>query len=331
MGCNREPTEREAQEIHEAASRVAAEAGADLGKAEMYVAMYGEALAKIMLQAERDAQQHAWDQSSGFGSTAPDSYSPAYAPTTFSAFEQPNWAPTESWSSEPAPPSYFESPPVPAPEPPPPLPAPEPPSPPPPPEPPLPHPVPEPPSPPPAPEQPPPLSTPIEQRAIPWQPEYWQGERFVDQNAWKQDTELLMYRDTHDRVLGVEGWIQDNPGPTLPKDADTRDYMKGPFAGDPSVHIAHCWARCFGGPVIGNTEPFEGVANTAMSPLEKELRGIVNEGTPLFVQAVYHYRNADDRMPDRHEIAVFCRDSHGEPRKVGNFEVHRDGSVHDLG
>ena len=299
MGCNREPTEREAQEIHEAASRVAAEAGADLGKAEMYVAMYGEVVAKMMLQAERDAQQHAWDQSSGFGSTAPDAYTPAYEPTTFSAFDQPNWAPTESWSAEPPQTSYFESPP--------------------------------PPPPPPAPEPPPPQPTPIEHRAIPWQPEYWQGERFVDQKAWKQDTEVLMYRDTHDRVLGVEGWIQDKPGPALPKGADTRDYIKGPFAGDPSVHIAHCWARCFGGPVIGNTEPFEGIANTAMSPLEKELRAIVNEGTPLFVQAFYHYSNADDKMPDRHEIAVFCRDSSGEPRKVGNFEVHRDGSVHDLG
>lgn len=140
-----------------------------------------------------------------------------------------------------------------------------------------------------------------------------------------------MYRDqANNRVLGVEGWLQQLPGSELPTAKNTRDQIKGPFAGDRTVHIAHCFSRCFGGPVVGNVEPFEGTANIAMSPLEKEIRAIANEGIPLYVQGVFHYDGPVDAMPDRHEIAVYCRDSSGNPRLVGKFEVHRDGSLHDL-
>lgn len=171
----------------------------------------------------------------------------------------------------------------------------------------------------------------IDHRTALWQPEYWRGDRFVDPKAWNHESELVMYRDqANNRVLGVEGWLQQLPGSDLPTYKPTRDQIKGAFADDPSVHIAHCFAKCFGGPVYGNVEPFEGTANLAISVLEKEIRAIANDGISLYVQGVFHYDGPADAMPDRHEISVYCRDFGGTPRLVGKFEVHKDGSLYDL-
>ena len=174
-----------------------------------------------------------------------------------------------------------------------------------------------------------------------WQPEYWRGERPVDLRSWSGERERVMWRqqDGVQRVLGVEGWLQDKAGPALPTDRPTRDRLKGEYAGDSQIHISHGFARTFGGGVIGNTAPFPAEGNLAMSVMEKELRGIARElehrgiareGQPLYVQAVFHYEDATSRMPISHELAVFMRDSSGEPRLVGNFEVSRDGRVSQL-
>lgn len=89
MGCNRTPTEREAEQIHEAASRVASETGGDVARAEMYVALYGEIAARSMLAREEQERHQAF---SGFVASASEIYS----------FERPAWESASTWGSAPA-------------------------------------------------------------------------------------------------------------------------------------------------------------------------------------------------------------------------------------
>ena len=53
MGCNREPTQQETRQVHDAAKRVAAEVGADPRRAETYLRLYGEQVAKTTLWVEK--------------------------------------------------------------------------------------------------------------------------------------------------------------------------------------------------------------------------------------------------------------------------------------
>ncbi len=107
MGCNREVTEQEAQEIHDAAMRVASEAGGtDVAKAERYVQMYGEAGARAILRAEESmARAVAGGVPSSYGSTVELSSRASALSTTASAsyaFERPNCLTANQWS-QPAP------------------------------------------------------------------------------------------------------------------------------------------------------------------------------------------------------------------------------------
>lgn len=176
-------------------------------------------------------------------------------------------------------------------------------------------------------------STSIEQRTAPADSNYFTGPRFIDSKPWNEETGILIYRDqNNNRVLSVEGWIQPTAFEkgTSSLTRNEKETIKGPFAGDGSVHLAHCWAKCFGGPLLGNLEPFEGDANIEISVLEYELRKIVDSGVPLYVQAVFHWDGPDDRMPIRHELAVFARRPDGSAFQVGCFAVDADGEVHDL-
>lgn len=327
MGCNRTPTEREAEQIHEAASRVASATGGDLSRAEMYVSLYGEFVARCMLAREN---QDRYQAVAGFSASNSDNYSferPAWesASTWGSAPAAPSWQPTSDWSTPSPPFSSFgnssaqmpwsapnhDS-----------------------------HSSPQPPASTPTsaftPESTPtPRLTPtnIDQRTAPSDPNYWQGERFIDPRAWKHESALTIYRDqTTNSVLSVEGWIQPvaYPDGTGSLSQGTKDTIKGPFAEDPAVHLAHCFAKCFGGPLLGNLEPFEAAGNLSMSPLEKELRAIVDAGTPLFAQCVFHREHPSDPAPTRHEIAVFMLDRDGSPRQVGCFAVDARGVVNEL-
>ncbi len=176
-------------------------------------------------------------------------------------------------------------------------------------------------------------ATTIEHRTAPADPNYFVGERFVDPRAWAAEVGIVMYRDQdNNNVLSVEGWIQPNAFEkgTRSLSADTKDLLKGDYAGDSSIHLAHCFARCFGGPLIGNLGPFPAAGNLAMSPLEKELRDIADSGIPLYVQGVFHRENPDDNLHARHEIAVFMRSPDSSPRQVGLFEVDAHGVVSEL-
>ncbi len=53
MGCNREPTKQEVQQIHIAATRVAAEVGADPRRARTYLRLYDEQVAKMRLWVDK--------------------------------------------------------------------------------------------------------------------------------------------------------------------------------------------------------------------------------------------------------------------------------------
>ena len=85
MGCNRTPTEKEAQQIHDAAVRVvSAVGGANTAEAERLVSMYGESGAIAILRERQQAQQQAWSE------PQTNSYS----------FEQPVWASQQNWASQ---------------------------------------------------------------------------------------------------------------------------------------------------------------------------------------------------------------------------------------
>lgn len=338
MGCNRTPTGLEAEQIREAATKVAGETGADSAKAERYVRQYGEIAARAILNAERHAhpgfapaaafERPNWAPSSVSPASSP--WNPPVAAPTPTPTHTPNStpftpiAPSTSASLRDAPstlssavaaslPAHASSPPTHAP------------------------PQASPSSAAPTPAAPPggatasPPTT-IVQRTAPADSRYFEGPRIIDPGAWAKQDGLVIYRSQADnKVLSAEGWIQPGAFPkgTGSLSGSTRNAISGEHAGDRGFHLSHCLAKCLGGPLLGNLEPFAAEGNLRMSALEKELRAIADEGSALYVQCVFHWGKPPGDAPDRHEIAVFMSASRG-PVQVGCFSVDSRGAVRDL-